>query len=89
MSDRRRIVFAAALAASAAALTGCNAMDSRLAAYRSNPTPRIDTLWQTSDEIDNALTIMSDTNFRMLNEDLGRAFHADRPSRLSPAPIPY
>ncbi|MGD9693038.1 MAG: hypothetical protein AB7G17_09645 [Phycisphaerales bacterium] len=70
-------------------LVGCSAQQSRLAAYRMNPSPDVDTLSKTHDNIDNRLTITSDTNFRMLNEDIGRALLLDRPSRLSPIPVPY
>lgn len=89
MSDRRRCVLAIILAGSALALTGCNSVEGRAALYRTNPTPELDTLSQRHADIDNALTIMSDTNFRLLNEDIGRALYLNRPSRLTPTPIPY
>ena len=65
--------------------TGCSANSD----FRSNPTPELDTLSQRHEDIDNRLTITSDTNFRILNEDIGRFFLLDRPSRLSPRPMPY
>ncbi len=71
------------------ALVGCNAQQQRLTAYRMNPSPEVDTLSKTHDNIDNRLTLMADTNFRMLNEDIGRALLVDRPSRLTPVPVPY
>lgn len=68
---------------------GCSPQQQRLSSYRGNPTPELDTLSKTHDNIDNRLTIMSDTNLRMLNEDIGRALLVDRPSRLSPVAVPY
>lgn len=88
MSNRRRATLVL-LAASAAFAVGCSAQQSRLAAYRANPTPEVDTLAQTHDDIDNRLTVTNDTNLRMLNEDIGRALLLDRPSRLTPKNIPY
>jgi len=68
-------------------MAGC--ASNHLASFRSNPSPRQDTLGQNRDEIDNRLTIMSDTNLRMFNSDLGRFLMTDRPSRLTPQNIPY
>ncbi len=70
-------------------LTACSGQQQRLSSYRSNPSPELDTLSKSHDNIDNRLTIGSDTNFRMLNEDIGRALLLDRPSRLTPVPVPY
>jgi ABC-type uncharacterized transport system auxiliary subunit len=78
-----------ALAASALLLAACGPHAGRTAAYRMNPTPELQTLGQTRDDVDNRLTITNDTNFRALNEDIGRFFLMDRPSRLTPTPIPY
>ncbi|MBL8764620.1 MAG: hypothetical protein JNM07_10170 [Phycisphaerae bacterium] len=68
---------------------GCQSESERqLAEIRRNPTPELDTLSQRHDDIDNTLTVMADENFRMLNEDLGRFWLLDRPSRLSPTRMP-
>lgn len=88
MSTRRRATLVL-LAASAAAASGCNSQSSRLAAYRANPTPELDTTSQRRHDMDNRMTVTNDTNLRMFNEDLGRMFFLDRPSRLSPKPVPY
>jgi len=88
MSTRRRATLAL-LALSAIAATGCSAQQSRLAGYRANPTPELDTLSQRRDDMDNRMTVTNDSNLRMLNEDLGRMFFLDRPSTLTPKPVPY
>lgn len=75
-----------ALTLASLAATGCGGR--RVDAYRLNPTPNVHTLSETGDEIANKTTATFDTNFRMLNEDLGRFLFLDRPSRLSPKPIP-
>ena len=76
---------ALALAGTLCALGAC----SRTQQYRMDPTPELDTLSQRHDDIDNALTIMADTNFRNMNQDIGRVMLMERPSRLSPQRIPY
>ncbi|TVQ65533.1 MAG: hypothetical protein EA379_00010 [Phycisphaerales bacterium] len=88
-SRARRAVAAFSLAGLFVALAGCSAQEQRLASYRSNPTPEIDTRSQRPDDINNRLTITNDTNLRLFNEDLGRLFLMDRPSRLSRQRIPY
>lgn len=84
-SFARSLILPVGLAA-VCLLGGCT---SRLAQYRANPSPAEDTLAQRHDDIDNAETIMADENFRMFNEDLGRALYWDRPSRLTPERIPW
>lgn len=84
-----RIALVSGLAAAGACLVGCSAQQSRLNEYRANPTPDVDTLNQRHDDIDNRLTVTNDTNFRMMNSDIGRVLLLDRPSRLTPEPIPY
>lgn len=65
-------------------LSGCA---SRSATYRSNPTPELDTLSMSRDEIDNRLTVTNDSNARMINRDVGYFWLLDRPSRLTPQPV--
>lgn len=69
------------------ALVGCGTNQGRTDEYRLNPSPELDTLSQSHDEIENAVTISYDYNFRQLNSDMGRLFMTDRPSRLSPREI--
>lgn len=77
------VVASAGLAA--AALSGC----SRIDRYRLNPSPEVTTLGQTDDDIANRTTQTFDNNFRNLLEIGGRFLLLDRPTRLTPKPIPY
>jgi hypothetical protein len=86
-----RCASAALLALAALALVGCEAgtPSGRLAAdLRSDPSPGMDTLFQREVDVDNAVAITNDTNLRMLNQDLGRLFLLERPSRLTPERLP-
>lgn len=56
---------------------------------RMDPTPELKTLSQRPADVNNRINIVEDTNWRMFNQDLGRAFFYDRPSRLTPGPVPY
>jgi len=40
-------------------------------------------------DIANTLAFTRDTNLRMLIQDLGRVFYTDRPSMLTPEPMPH
>ena len=62
---------------------GCDSTGGRIHGYRLNPTPEVDTLSQSHDEIENAVTVAYDYNLRSLNQDVGRFWLTDRPSRLS------
>lgn len=78
-------------AAAAALLAGCggnNTAASRDAMVRSNPTPELDTLYQRPVDMDNRVTLVVDENWRMFNEDLGRFWLLDRPSRLARERVP-
>lgn len=90
MARRSKFVIGTlVIAAGLGGALGCTRQQSRLVGYRANPTPELDTLHQRHDDIDNRLTVTSDTNFRMMNQDIGRALLLDRPSRLTPEPVPY
>lgn len=65
---------------------GCES--SRVDEVRADPTPDLETLYQSQDEIDNALTRTFDEDGRMFWQDLGRVFYVDRPSRLTREPVP-
>ena len=83
----RILLPAAGLAGLVALGGGCKSSTS--ASINHDPTPALDTLSQTDFEVENALVLQRETNFRMIWEDLGRIWMTDRPSRLSPKPIPY
>lgn len=86
---KRLIVAAAAASCCVCFLGGCETSGTRRdQMIRRNLTPELDTLHQREVDIDNALTITFDENGRMFTQDLGRAFLLNRPSRLTPEPIP-
>ncbi len=70
-------------------LGGCagNSLDARTSAIRSNLTPELRTLYQRPADVDNALAITFNENWRMFHQDMGRFFYTDRPSRLTREPI--
>lgn len=56
---------------------------------RYNLTPELYNVAQRPADVRNALAYHSNTNIRMLRSDLGRVMLLDRPSRLTPEPVPY
>lgn len=91
MSARARkavsVTASTAVCASILALsTGCSS--NSISGLRLSPTPEVITLAQTPDDVANEMAIMSNMNLRMMREDLSRGMLLNRPSRLSPAPIP-
>jgi hypothetical protein len=76
----------------ASLLAGCHSSGDTAAArdaqVRANPTPELDTLYQRPIDIDNRLTLTFDENWRMFNQDWGRFWLTDRPSRLTPERVP-
>lgn len=81
-----RILLVPAALGLVALLGGCST--SRDAAIRADLTPELDTLHERPEDMDNSWTLMLDENGRMFVEDLGRAFYVNRPSRLTPEPVP-
>jgi len=82
---RRRTIITIAALAAATSLAGCRSTN-----YRLNPTPKLQNLSMTQDEIDNRLTIVNDTNFRTMSDDAGRFLLLDRPRPSRPGPpVPY
>lgn len=82
----RRFVIAGTcgMIAAIGVLSGCS--NTRASAYRMNPTPKIDTRAQTSEEIQNSLTLINDTNLRYFWNDMGRLWLMDKRSHLDPGP---
>ncbi len=90
MSSTRAIRTASlclALGASALAMTACSSTS--VQSFRSNPTTQLDARGETYDDIQNQIANTHDTNFRGLNNDMGRLWMSDRPSRLVKGPRPY
>jgi PBP1b-binding outer membrane lipoprotein LpoB len=52
-----------------------------------NITPELPTLSQTYTDVDVDLAMVDNQNKRMFEEDLGRVWYTNRPSRLSPLPV--
>ena len=50
-------------------------------------TPEMSTLSQTYTDVDVDLAMVDNQNNRMFEEDLGRVWYTNRPSRLSPLPV--
>lgn len=90
----QRLTILALGSAAAAGLTGCSTAASQAdhqqaERIRADLTPELDTLYQRPDDMSNAFTIMLDENGRMWWQDLGRALYTNRPSRLTPEPVPW
>lgn len=86
-SNLRRTALTIFCIASPAALTGCWS-DPQYQAVQSDPTPNIQTLYQRPVDVNNALVVTSNENFRMMWQDLGRVTYLNRPSNLTPEPVP-
>lgn len=79
------------LGLAALAMGGCSynsVSEEEASAIRADPTPELDTLYQREVDIDNTLAVTFDENLRMMNQDLGKVFLLDRPSRLTSMPMP-
>ena len=79
-----------ALAGVAIVVGGCSSPNSESKAQelRANATPELDTLSQRRTDMNNDTAVTFDENGRMFNEDLQRLMLFDRPSRLTPNPVP-
>lgn len=80
-----------ALLAAALLAAGCTTADTaagRDAQVRANLTPELKTLAQRPIDVDNRIALTIDENLRMANQDLGRIFLLDRPSRLARERVP-
>jgi len=71
---------AAAILLALSALSGCG--------IRHNLTPELSTLEDRPVDVDNSWAISANENWRMLVSDWQRAALIDRPSRLTPEPLP-
>ena len=64
-------------------LTGCT----RNRVGLDNVTPSMATLSQTYTDVNVDLEMVDNQNNKMFEEDLGRVWYTNRPSRLSPLPV--
>ncbi len=71
-------------------LGGCasNKLDAKAEELRSNPSPELDSPYQRDADLKNAQTITNDENLRALRSDWERFWLLERPSRLTPEPVP-
>lgn len=81
------IVPGVALALAGAGLSG-GCASSRGAEIRANPTPELRTLDKRPVDTANSFALMRNENYRMMRQDMARAFYYDRPSRLTREPVP-
>jgi hypothetical protein len=72
-----------------ASLVGCqsNPTDPSYNMVKRNLTPELQTLSESSTDVDRNLSVNFNQDLRMISSDLGRAFYTDRPSYLSPMPV--
>ena len=90
--NARQIRLVTRLAASAAVGTllvsavGCSSTG--ISSLRRDPTPELLTSVESPTESANSWAITKNLNFRMMLDDAARVIYINRPSRLSPAPIP-
>lgn len=87
MARRSVLVLGIVALSGVGLLSGCCCTgNERLDAVRWDPSPNIDTMSERPEDMENAMTVTADENMRMFNEDMGRLFMFDRPSRLSRGP---
>jgi len=81
------VLGAAALAALAgmAGPAGC----SKHQQIRTRPTPELWSLHARPTDANNQIAVTANENWRMFWEDMGRLWLLDRPTRLTPAPVPH
>lgn len=86
----RRLTTAGALAFALASfgMVGCESDPNSLDGIRADLTPELETLHERQDDMDNNGALVWDEMGRMFVEDLGRVFYTNRPSRLTPEPVP-
>ncbi len=88
MKTRSRRAAMVVLALSGLGLAACSQNSVSGRAIRMDPTPELITLHQRPVDIANEYAFMRNTNHRMILADIRRVFYTDRPSRLTPEPMP-
>ncbi len=93
MNRRARTATTASAAIGALLLTACSSGQVKHAGdvgkIRSHPSPAMMSLAKRPSDNANTIAIMKDTNLRMFWEDGARLLHLDRPTNLTPKPIPH
>jgi hypothetical protein len=89
MPRRTRFLTPAMATCLVITLAGCGSTSTRLGSIRANPAPELHRLALTRAEAKNSLAITRATNIRNARSTLTRALYLDRPTRLTPSPIPY
>ena len=80
----------AVILVSAAALTGCKKPDLNDVGYESisgHLTPELMTTTERKIDVDRHMAVTKNVNWRLMWDDMGRAWLTDHPSHLSPMPI--
>lgn len=88
----KKLIAFGSLAVVALGIAGCGGggpYDVSFDAIRDEPTPEMLTLSERPVDVDRHVGYTDDVNMRLFWEDIGRAWYADHPSRLSPSDIMY
>lgn len=92
MNRRARTACTAAASLGALMLVACSSGQVKHAGdagkIRSHPSPAMMSLAKRHSDNLNSLAVTKDTNLRMFWEDGARMLYIDRPTKLSPKPIP-
>ena len=84
----RSTILAGAAGLLACALGGCTTHSANMSDIRMNPSPGLVTMHERRVDVWNNYTVQTDENLRMLLSDFNRFWLLDKPSRLSPDPLP-
>ncbi|MFO0829316.1 MAG: hypothetical protein U0572_14355 [Phycisphaerales bacterium] len=81
-----RTALVSAVGLALVVLAGCqsNPEATDFNSIKSNLTPELQTLTQRPVDVDRAVAVTANEDFRMMWMDLGRQFYLDRPSSLAP-----
>ena len=85
-------LYGSMLTVAAVALVGCSQQNPDWVSYESisdNLTPELQTLTERPIDVDVNMAVAGNQTWRMIWEDMGRAWYSDHPSRLTPYPITY
>ncbi len=93
MNRRARTLVTVAATLTALPLVACSSGQVKHAgdagAIRAHPSPAMMSLAKRPSDNLNSMAVMKDTNLRMVWEDGARALYIDRPTKLTPKPMPW